>query len=55
MLFNLGQTCNISMENPCSVNPCLNGECVPDSKSGEFQCNCNRGYFGTLCGSFLGG
>jgi len=55
IVFILGRLCNIRVENPCFVNPCLNGVCVLDKEPGEFSCNCYRGYFGPLCGTFIEG
>lgn len=36
-------------ENPCSVNPCVQGTCV-SSGNGGYTCTCNTGYYGTNCG-----
>jgi len=55
VLFCLGKTCNVRLENICSENPCLNGYCVPGFEPGDFSCKCFPGFSGHFCDSVLEG
>lgn len=38
------------LDDPCMQKPCGNGsECIPDTASGEFSCNCMKGTTGQNC------
>ena len=40
---------NITNSSSCIPNPCLNGFCISNNNSNNFQCFCLDGFTGQIC------
>ncbi|XP_071788874.1 uncharacterized protein [Asterias amurensis] len=48
--FHTGEYCTDLIDDPCSLNQCEHGQCVPSSDAPNgYNCTCNEGYFGANC------
>ena len=48
--FHQGDLCDVLIDNPCSMSPCVNGECITsEEQPNGYQCTCKEGFYGFTC------
>ncbi|XP_033624614.1 fibropellin-1-like [Asterias rubens] len=53
--FHQGDLCDVLIDNPCSMSPCVNGECITsEEQPNGYQCTCKEGFYGFTCDVELG-